>query len=180
VFDGYDDEAGTKNPDAKLRGTGHVALNVLGDAETGWFFSQERLTNTPYLAVGAGADYQDDASLITSTNGPDRVIDNNAFVADFQSGFPAGPLFATVNGGWYLWDNATFDGDTAFIEAGLRHKTLQVTCKVSHQEPDDKDSITDATVGLHHYRKNHNARAGIEYRWGDSAEQVLLGFQIAL
>ena len=102
------------------------------------------------------------------------------WVADFQSGSPVGPLFTTVNGAWYNWDNATFDGDTAFLEAGLRRDDLQATCKVSRQDPQGRDSLTDATVGLHHMRKKHNARAGIEYRWGDSDEQLLIGFQIML
>jgi hypothetical protein len=180
AFDGYDDKAGTKNPDAKVRGTGHLAVNLVGETETGWFFTQERLAEAPYLSVGVGADHQEEATLITSTNGPGVIKDNDALVVDFQSGFPAGPVFATVNGGWYTWDNATFDGDTAFVEAGLRRKDVQLTCKVSTQEPEDKDSVTDTTVGLHHLRQKHSARAGVEYRWGDTSQQVLLGFQIAL
>lgn len=180
VFDGYDDKAGTKNSDAKLRGTGHVALNLVGETENGWFFTQERLTNLPYLAIGAGADRQDKASRIVSSNAPARIVDNEAFVVDFQSGCPLGPLFATVNGGWYTWDNAQFDGDTAFVETGIRHRDLQLTCKQTRQEPAAGETLDDTTIGLHHFRKKHNARAGIEYRWGDTGSQVLVGFQIAI
>jgi hypothetical protein len=180
AFDGYDEKGGTKNPDAALRGTGHLAVNLVGEVENGWFFSQERLAETPYLTIGAGVDSQDEATLLTSTNGPDRVVDSEAFVADFQSGFPVAGLYATLNGAWYTWDNAVFDGDTAFLEAGLRFNDLQLTCKQSRQEPDGKDDVNDTTVGFHHFKKKHNARAGVEYRWGDSSNQVLLGFQIML
>jgi hypothetical protein len=181
AFDGYDDESAKKNPEAEVRGTGHLAVNLIGETETAWFFNQERLADKPYVSVGVGADYQPEATLIPSTNGaPDTILDNEALVVDFVSGFPAGPLFATVNGAWYTWDNVTFDGDTAFLEAGLRRNSLQVTCKVSAQEPDEGESITDATVGIHHFRHKHGARAGLEYRWGDSPDQILAGFQIAL
>jgi hypothetical protein len=180
AFDGYDDKAGTKNPDAKMRGTGHIAVNLLGETETGWFFTQERLGDKPYLALGVGTDQQKDATRIVSTNGPALIVDNEAFVIDFQSGFPAGALFATVNGGWYTWDNAQFEGDTAFLEAGLRFGDFQVTCKQSRQEPDGLSSIDDTTVGFHHFRKKHQARAGVEYRWGDTDSQALVGFQISL
>lgn len=180
AFDGYDDKAGTKNPEAKIRGTGHIAINLLGETETGWFFTQERLADTPYLAVGVGADSQKDASQLVSTNGPATIVDNDAWVVDFQSGFSVGGLFATVNGAWYSWDNAQFDGETAFLEAGLRYREFQVTCKQSRQEPESLDSVDDTTIGFHHYRKKHQARAGLEYRWGDTDTQVLLGFQILL
>lgn len=180
AFDGYDDKAGTKNPEAKIRGTGHIAFNLVGETETGWFFTQERLSDQPYLTVGVGADSQQDASRIVSTNAPTTIVDNDAFVVDVQSGFAIGSCFATVNGGWYTWDNAQFDGDTAFIEAGLRQGDFQLTCKQSRQDPSGKSSLNDTTVGFHHYRKKHQARAGIEYRWGDADNQVLVGFQIAL
>ena len=181
AFDGYDDAATQKNPDAPIRATGHVAVHLRGDPESGWFFSQERLDNKPYLAVGFGLDHQPEATLITSTNGaPDTIIDNDAQVVDFQSGFPVGPLFATVNGGWYTWDNAVFEGDTAFLEGGLRHGDLQLTGKWSYQSPDAGGDLNDTTVGVHHYRHKHGARAGVEYRWGDSPSQVLVGFQISI
>lgn len=180
VFDGYDDKAGTKNPDAALRGTGHIALNLVGEAENGWFFTQDKQADQPYLALGVGGDVQDEATLVVATNGTETITDNEALVVDFQSGVPLGPLFATLNGAWFTWDNATFDGDTAFLEAALRYRAFQITAKQSRQEPEGKDDINDSTVGFHHLRMKHNARAGVEYRWGDSADQVLLGFQIAL
>ena len=38
VFDGYDSSGGSKNPDADLRYTGYVSLNLIGESQTGWFF----------------------------------------------------------------------------------------------------------------------------------------------
>jgi hypothetical protein len=180
VFDGYDDKTGTKNPEAGLRGTGHLAVNLVGETENGWFFTQDRLGDQPYITLGVGADYQEEASLQVATNGTETISDNEALVLDFQSGLPLGALFATLNGAWYTWDNATFDGDTAFLEAGLRRQAFELTLKQSRQEPDGKETLNDTTVGFHHMRMKHSARAGVEYRWGDSAEQLLLGFQIAL
>ncbi|MDA0989245.1 MAG: porin [Verrucomicrobia bacterium] len=190
AFDGYDDKSGTKNPDAHLRFTGHVALSLVGEAETGWFFTQERLGDEAYLTVGAGFDSQDNASLIPGAVVADapaaeplsapQIKDSEAFVVDFQSGFPLVGGFATINGAWQTWDNVTFDGDTAFLEAGLRKDAVQFGGKVSFQDPVAKSSTTDTTIGLYHYRKRHSARAGIEYRWGDSASQVLVGMQVSL
>ena len=182
AFDGYDDSAGTKNPDADVRITGHIAVNLIGETDNGWFFSQNPLGDQPYLAIGAGIDSQDEASLIESDEEgvPAAIIDSEAMVVDFQSGFAVGELFATVNGAWHTWDNAKFDGETAFVEAGLRCKHLQGVGKVSQQEPDAGDSVTDYTVGIYHFAKKHSARAGLEYRWGDSSDQVLVGFQVAL
>lgn len=180
LFDGYDDKAGTKNPEADLRGTGHLAVNLIGETENGWFFAQDKATDQPYLALGVGADRQQEATLVVSSNGTETILDNDAFVVDFQSGAPLGPVFLMLNGAWFTWDNATFDGDTAFLEGALRYREFQVTLKQSQQEPAGADSVADTTVGFHHLRMKHNARAGIEYRWGDTADQVLLGFQIAL
>ena len=45
---------------------------------------------------------------------------------------------------------------------------------------EEGDELMDTTVGIHHFRKRHNVRAGLEYRWGDSPDQVLLGFQILI
>lgn len=182
AFDGYDNAAGTKNPEAGLRVTGHVAVNLIGETETGWFFTQERLAGDAYLAVGAGLDRQDEASLMPAElpDAPGTVMDSEAFVVDFQSGCPVADLFLTVNGAWHTWDNATFDGDTAFVEAGLRRNDLQVVGKTSLQDPAAGEDITDYTLGLYHFRQKHNARAGIEYRWGDSANQVLVGFQVTM
>ncbi len=180
VFDGYDGDTGTKNPRANLRGVGHLAVSVIGEVETGWFLNQERLADAPYLVIGVGVDHQSRATRIADTNGVDQILDNEALVVDFQSGVPAGPVFATLNGGWYTWDNATFDGDTAFLETGLRHGEFQVTSKWTRQDPEAGAILTDYTVGVHHLRRKHQAKAGLEYRWGDSADQWLLGFQIAL
>ena len=180
AFDGYDDKAGTKNPEAKLRGTGHLALNLVGEVENGWFFTQERLDDKPYLTIGAGVDNQKEASRLVSTNAPPVIVDNEAFVADFQSGVPAGPVFLTLNGAWTTWDNAQFDGDTAFVEAGVRVKEVQAVCKQSRQDPDEGDTVDDTTLGFYHFRKKHQARAGVETRFGDSSTQVLLSFQIML
>lgn len=181
VFDGYDDSASTKNAEAPLRYTGHLAFNILGDVETGWFYTQERLTDKPYLTVGAGGDYQEEATRVVSTNKtPDVVTDNEAVVVDFQSGWVMGPLAATVNGAWYNWDNSVFKGDTRFIEAGLRHNQVQVTGKVTDQDPDQGETKQDATIGLNYYLKKHNARCGIEYRWGDNPDLYLAGIQFLL
>jgi hypothetical protein len=181
IFDGYDDTASTKNPEAPLRYTGHVALNLIGEVETGWFYSQERLADKPYLSIGVGGDYQEEATRKVSTNkAPDTITDNEAIVVDFQSGWKMGPLAATMNGGWFNWDNAAFKGETLFVEAGLRHDQVQVTGKLSGQEPEKGDSKQDTTVGVNYFMKKHNARCGLEYRWGDSADQYLLGLQFLL
>ena len=180
AFDGYDDKAGTKNPEAGIRGTGHLAVNLLGEVENGWFFTQERLEETSYLSIGAGVDNQKEASRLVSTNAPPEIVDNEAFVADFQSGFPAGPVFITLNGAWTTWDNAQFDGDTAFVETGVRYHQVQAVCKQSRQDPDEGDTVDDTTLGFYHFRKKHQARAGVESRFGDSSSQVLLSFQIML
>ncbi len=180
-FDGYDGNTDTKNPDAKIRGTGHISLNLVGKPENGWFFTQTTLEEEPYFAIGAGADYQNDATLITTTNDtPAVATDNQAWVVDFKSGFPVGQSLATLNGAWHDWDNSTYLGDTSFIESGMLFNEFQVTFKVSHQSPDAGDDTTDYTVGLQHLRHKHNARAGIEFRTGDSENQVLLGCQVFL
>jgi len=175
VFDGYDNT--NKNPHAALRTTGHVAFNVLGDVQTGWFMTQERFEGT-YLSIGAGADYQPDA---TGTNGHDG-LDYLAWVADFQSGWDLDPVHLTVNGAWYDWNNAAkgFEGNTAFVEAGALMDKAMATAKYELQDPDTGDTITNYTVGLAYFLKRHNARAGVEYRWGDSDEQVLAGVQFLL
>ena len=87
VFDGYDEgsnnTATNKNPDAGLRYTGHVAFNPIGEVETGWFLTQERFKDT-YLSLGAGGDYQKDAT--GTSKGAANTMDSTAWVADFQSG----------------------------------------------------------------------------------------------
>jgi hypothetical protein len=55
-----------------------------------------------------------------------------------------------------------------------------LTLKYSLQDPDGKDNIEDYTAGLHYFLKGHNARAGVEYRWGDSPTTVLMGLQFLL
>jgi len=186
AFDGYDSAEGTKNPEASLRLTGHVALNLIGKAETSWFFNQERLgKGAPYFSIGAGIDQQDQASLTYtsvagSTNKVKTITDNEALVVDFQSGFQAGPVGMTLNGGWYTWDNVSFNGDTAFMELGAKVKQAQFIGKYSIQDADSKDSVEDYTVGLHYFLKGHNARGGVEYRWGDSPTTVLVGLQFLL
>lgn len=182
AFDGYDDTASSrKNPSAPVRVTGHLAANIIGETENGWFFNQERLAEAPYLSIGCGIDNQSEATRLKSTNAaPDTIVDNEAYVIDLQSGFPVGSLAATLNAAWYTWNNYVFKGDTSFVEAGLRYDAFQVTGKLSNQNPDEGEELTDTTVGLHHFRHKHGARAGVEYRWGDSASQLLVGFQIAL
>jgi len=181
VFDGYDDTASTKNPEAPLRYTGHLAFNVIGDVETGWFYNQERLSDKPYVTLGAGADYQEEATLVVSTNKASGVVsDNEAFVMDVQSGWMMGPLAATVNGAWYIWDNASYKGDTAFVEAGLRREQIQLTGKFSDQSPDKGDSKQDTTVGFNYFIKKQNLRCGVEYRFGDNPDQYLAGIQFLL
>ena len=48
------------------------------------------------------------------------------------------------------------------------------------QDPEVGDSIEDYTAGLHYFMRGHNARTGIEYRWGDSDSMVLAGVQFLL
>ncbi|OGV66580.1 MAG: hypothetical protein A2283_05360 [Lentisphaerae bacterium RIFOXYA12_FULL_48_11] len=186
AYDGYDSAEGTKNPEASLRLTGHIALNLIGKAETSWFFSQERLgKGAPYFSIGAGIDQQDKATLtyttVTgSTNKVRTITDNEALVVDFQSGCQAGPVGLTLNGGWYTWDNVSFDGDTACVELGAMVKQTQLTGKYSVQDADSNVSVEDYTVGLNYFLKGHNARGGVEYRWGDSPTTVLVGLQFLL
>lgn len=188
AFDGYDsgEIAHIKNPGASIRVTGHMAFNVIGKAETDWFYSQERLgKGAPYFAIGAGYDAQNKSCLthITpngSTNKVESITDSSAWVLDFQSGWKAGPVDLTVNGGWYEWDNVIFKGSTACVEGGARVEKTQLTMKYSLQDPDSKDSITDYTVGMNYFLKGHNVRTGVEYRWGDSPTTVLVGLQFLL
>jgi hypothetical protein len=176
VFDGYDSKennATNKDPDAGFRYTGHIAFNVVGDVETGWFLTQERFTGN-YLSLGIGGDHQSDATGTNDANG----VDSDAWVVDFQSGVGLSDnVHLTVNGAWYNWDSAAFDGDTAFVEAGLLFDKIMPLAKYSFQDPDGGDSVSDYTLGIHYFLKGHNARAGLEYRFGDSDNQALLGLQ---
>lgn len=191
VFDGYDDAKNTKNPDADLRLTGHIAFNVVGAVETGWFNTQDRQgSKGNYLSIGAGVDRQGNATktpVVTAGAVADPAVppatviaDSDAWVVDFQSGFGIGPTVLTVNGAYYDWDNAAFKGNTAFVESGLMLKKTMLTAKCSLQDPDSGSKTTDYTVGLHYFMKNHNMRGGVEYRWGDSADLTLAGVQFLL
>jgi len=192
VFDGYDAKGGKgvtnpssaeKDPDAELRYTGHLAVNVLGAVETGWFMTQERFEGT-YLSLGAGADYQKDATR--SIANPADSRDSTNWVVDFQSGFELSPVHLTVNGAWYLWDNANFDGSTAFVEAGALMDKVMLLAKYTYQDENNnvakaaRGDLHDYTAGVHYFMKRHNARAGIEYRWGESDDQILAGLQFLL
>ena len=66
------------------------------------------------------------------------------------------------------------------MEDGIRYSKTQLVTKYTVQDPDNGASIQDYTVGLNYFLKGHNARAGIEYRWGDSPDQVLAGIQFLL
>jgi len=186
VFDGYDAKDSDKNPDAPMRLTGHASINLLGEAENGWFFNQERLGKKGnYLSLGAGFDTQDEATfrLTPTTNGipGNRVVqDSDNWVVDFQSGFALDPVLITLNGGYYEWDNSAFKGSTRFVEGGVMFEKTQLTMKCAVQDPEKDETITDGTVGLNYFLKGHNARCGIEYRSGDSPDTILAGIQFLL
>jgi hypothetical protein len=185
AFDGYDPyETATieKNPDAPLRYTGHMAVNLLGDAETGSFYSQERLQEGNYLSLGAGFDAQNEATLTipATTNVMPMAEDSSAWVVDVQSGFDCGPVDVTINAAYYDWDNGTFKGNTAFAEAGVKAGKVEVTGKWSLVDPDTGAETTDYTAGVNYFFKKHNARVGVEYRTGDSNDMILGGVQFLL
>lgn len=189
VFDGYDLDENEKNPDADLRLTGHLTINLLGEAESGWFFNQCRLGKSgDYLSVGAGFDRQGKATrtIIALAEGeptpvpPPEIMDSENWVVDLQSGFDLQGVGLTLNAAWYDWDNALFRGNTAFVETGLLIGKLMPVAKYSWQEPEDSSTVDDYTVGLHIFGKGHNIRGGIEYRWGDSPSQWLVGVQVLL
>lgn len=187
-FDGYDTSGSTKNPDAAVRMTGHVALNLLGEAETGPFYTQERLgSKASYLSIGVGGDSQKRATLTpasTNTAGvvtPASIQDSDASVVDLQSGWKCGDdVNVTVNGAWYTWDNSTFKGNTAFVESGCKYKNCMLTGKYTVQSQDGKADKTDYTGGLHYYFKGDGAKVGVEYQWGDNPDQILAGLQFLL
>jgi len=185
AFDGYDRYASAtieKNPAAPLRYTGHVAVNLLGQAETGSFYTQERLTTNNYISLGAGYDGQDRATRTIATDPaqPPVAQDSEAWVVDAQSGFDLGVVGLTLNGAYYDWDNGAFKGDTACAEGGVKYEKVELTGKWTLVDPDAGDATTDYTVGLHYFFKKQNARAGVEYRWGDSDRMVLGGVQVLL
>ncbi len=189
AFDGYDAKDSTKNAGADPRLTGHVAVNLLGKAETGWFYSQNRLGKSgQYLSLGAGYDAQNGASLIKPavpagappSTDPGKVVDSENWVLDLQSGYAVGPCGLTLNAAWYTWDNSAFEGNTAFVEGGVLVGRAMATGKFATQDPDNKATTDDYTIGMHFFGKGHNVRGGLEYRWGDSPDQVLLGIQFLL
>jgi len=189
VFDGYDKYSTStieKNDDAQLRCTGHLGVNVIGDAdEGGWFYSQNRLGKSQYLVLGGGLDYQNQATrTIIDPTDPTAVsvVENSqAWVVDLQSSFHLGePADLLVNGAYYDWDNAAFKGNTAFVESGVLVGKTMLTGKYSLTDPDDGSSTDDYTVGLHYFLKGQNARGGVEYRWGDSSNWTLVGIQFLL
>jgi len=182
VFDGYDSATGSKNPDADARVTGHVMVNLVGEAETGWFYSQNRLGAAgSYLSIGAGFDQQGAASRIEATEDTDAmVLDSDAWVVDFKAGTAVGDVGLTVNGAWYDWDNTVFRGNTAFLEAGALLGKTMLTGKYTLQDPTTGADTQDYTAGVHYFMKKHNIRGGLEYRWGDSADTALLGVQFLL
>lgn len=185
VFDGYDAKGSDKNPGAEMRYTGHAALNLVGSAETGWFYTQERLGGKgSYLSLGAGFDTQKGATLTTVTAADESETevenDNDAWVVDLQSGYAGTNMSVTLNAAYYDWDNSAFKGSTAFVETGLLVKKTMLTAKVELQDPDSGNEVEDYTAGLQYFLKGHNARGGIEYRWGDSPDQILAGIQFLL
>jgi hypothetical protein len=186
VYDGYDTEGSTKNPDAGFRYTAHVCAGIIGEIETGWFYNQNRIgKKLTYLTLGAGMDKQDEASVLSTkatetVPASSRIVDSEAFVVDMQSGYEVDGWGVILNAAWYTWDNIVFEGDTMFAEGGVWLGKTMVTGKVSNQDPDAGSKTEDITIGLHHFLKGHNVRGGLEYRFGDSADQILAGLQFLL
>ena len=177
IFDGYEND--DTNPDADLRFTGRIDVAAIGDVQTGWY-TQDTMGGGTYLRGGFGYDNQGDATLV-SINGVETPVDNEAWVVDLQSAYQFNEAYQlTVNAAWYNWDNSNFDGNTAFVEAGLRYNKFIGTFKYSLQDPDTGDSINDYTFGLHYDLKGNNLKGGIEYRTGDSDDWWLVGVQFML
>ena len=180
VFDGYDAAGSAKNPDAELRFTGHVAYSIIGDVETGWFYTQDKLAKGNSLTIGIGHDIQNAATLKEAVE-----IDSKAWVVDVQSSAKVGETIygaidLIINGAYYDWDNASFVGNTFFVETGARVNKTMVTLKYTSQDRKNSACVEDITVGLYYYFKGHNARGGLEYRTGDQSDMVLLGIQFLL
>ena len=66
------------------------------------------------------------------------------------------------------------------IQSGLLVSKTMLTLKYLIQDPDSKKTTEDYTVGLHYFFKEHSLKTGIEYRTGDSADQILAGIQFVL
>jgi hypothetical protein len=201
VFDGYENTSTTsatigdsvvttvkgKNPEAAMRITGHVHLALLGEAQTGWFYAQDRLGAAGnYLLIGAGLDTQSEATFETVTTvSPDTalttttVMDSENWVVDCQSGMNLCDVDVLMNAALYDWDNV-YKGTTFFSEAGIRKGKTMLTLKYSVQSPDAGDDVADYTYGLHYFFKGHATVAGIEHRFGDSTSQVLCGVKFVL
>jgi len=187
VFDGY--ETSTKNSDADLRLTGHISAALIGDLkEAAWFLGQDQLGKSNYLVIGGGYDTQENATSVTTTSTAGvtttTISDSKAWVVDMQGAYSLGELSlgktdVILNGAYYDWDG-TYKGKTGFVEGGIRVNKAMLTAKYSNQDADNVDKIEDVTVGLHYFLKDHNAKAGIEYRTGDSADLVLVGLQFLL
>ncbi len=186
VYDGYDTEGSTKNPEADFRYTAHVCAGIIGEVETGWFYNQNRIgKKLTYLTLGAGMDRQDEASVLAIKATPtvpasSRIVDSEAFVLDLQSGYEVDDWGVILNAAWYTWDNIVFEGDTMFAESGVWIGKTMLTGKYSFQDPDAGATTEDYTLGLHHFLKGHTVRGGVEYRWGDSADQILASLQFLL
>lgn len=182
VFDGYDSATSTKNSEADARFTGHVMLSVVGEAETGWFYAQDRRGKAGnYLVLGAGFDQQNKATSVAGIDGAAAtIVDSEAWVVDFKAGMDLGEMDLIVNGAWYDWDNAGFAGSTAFLESGLAFGKVMITGKYALQDHDGADDVVDYTAGIQYFMKNHNLRGGLEYRWGDSSDAILAGLQFLL
>jgi hypothetical protein len=162
------------------RVTGHIGVGLIGNAQSGAFYSQNRLKSETYVNVGAGIDSQSDASV--STNG--TMTDNMAWVVDVQSCISlTDTIGLTVNGAYYDYDNDNvFSGSRLFVEAGLgcTEMKVQLTAKYAMSDPDGGSSSDDVTIGAHYFMKGNNIRGGIEYRFGDSDDTALLGLQFLL
>jgi hypothetical protein len=86
----------------------------------------------------------------------------------------------TVNAGYYDWESAAFVGNTSFLEAGLTLGKAQFTGKWTSQDPDQGEELVDVTAGIFYFQKKHQARYGVEYRSGDSADWLLAGVSFFL
>ena len=68
----------------------------------------------------------------------------------------------------------------AYFQRSLARDEQQRNAEFLLADPDEGEETEDYTAGVHYFLKGHNARAGVEYRWGDSDDWTLLGLQILL